>query len=88
MQRNIVDFVYEGYKNQMAEGVGADGYGPATASVQGLNILKQYFNDGFITRYQMLKAYREGNAVITNPLIVPMEATDFVGFILTVLVEG
>jgi hypothetical protein len=87
-QRNIIDYVYEGYKSQMAEGVGADGYGPTVASVQGLAILKQYFNDGFITEYKMIKAYREANAVITNPLVKPIEATDFVGFKLTVLVEG
>lgn len=87
-QRQIVDFVYEGYKNQMELGVGADGFGPQSAAVKGIGILDRYLADGFITDRKMLKAYRDGNAVITNPQIKPLDATDFVGFKLSVLVEG
>ncbi len=88
MQRQIVDFVYEGYKNQMALGVGADGYDATVASVQGLAILSTYQNDGFITGAQMLAAYQQGNAVITEPQIIPLQGVDYVGFTLKVLINN
>lgn len=88
MQRQIVDFVYEGYKNQMQEGVGADGYGPEAASAQGLAILDNYLREGFITSRRMLNAWREGNAVKTKPEIIPRDATDFVGFVLVVKITS
>jgi hypothetical protein len=84
MQRQIVDFVYEGYKNQMQVGVGANGYGPAQASLQGLAILDKYLSEGYITARRMIDAWREGNAVKTKPEIIPLDATDFVGFELVV----
>jgi len=79
-QRQIVDFVYEGYKNEMELGVGADGYGPSVASVQGGRILKKFQDDGFISDWEIVNAYQEGNAVITEPQINPIDAVDFVGF--------
>ncbi|MHB8871857.1 MAG: hypothetical protein ACYC5G_05375 [Candidatus Doudnabacteria bacterium] len=88
MQRQIVDFVYEGYKAQMQLGVGADGYGPEAASAQGLAILDKYLREGFITSRRMLNAWREGNAVKTKPEIIPLDATDFVGFILVVKITS
>ena len=88
MQRQIVDFVYEGYRNQMLEGVGADGYGPTQASLKGLAILDKYLREGFITDRKMIDAWREGNAVKTKPEIVPLDATDFVGFILVVKITS
>lgn len=88
MQRQIVDFVYEGYKNQMQQGVGADGYGPEAASAQGLAILDKYLREGFITSRRMLNAWREGNAIKTKPEIIPLDATDFVGFILVVKITS
>ena len=36
----------------------------------------------------MLKVWKEGNAVYTKPQIVPLDAVDFVGFILQVLIES
>ncbi|MDQ7818673.1 MAG: hypothetical protein RDU14_16730 [Melioribacteraceae bacterium] len=88
MQRQIVDFVYEGYKNQMLEGVGADGYGPAQASLQGMAILDKYLREGFITDRRMVDAWSENNAVKTKPEIVPLDATDFVGFVLVVKIPS
>ena len=88
MQRQIVDYVYEGYKTQMNRVVGADGYGPAVASAQGLSILNKYERGGFITDYKMVDAWRDGDAVLTKPNIVPAEETDFVGWILQVTVPN
>lgn len=85
-QRQIVDYVYEGYKEGMEAGVGADNYGPDIARVQGNNILQEYFDGGFIVDYAMLDAYKSGNAVVTKPQITPLEGTDFVGFELEVLI--
>jgi hypothetical protein len=87
-QRQIVDYVYAGYKDQMESGVGADGYGITEASVGGQSILQKYLNGGFITYAAIKKAYREGNAIITEPEITPLDATDFVGFILRVVVNS
>ncbi|MCK9209274.1 MAG: hypothetical protein M0P61_00420 [Ignavibacteriaceae bacterium] len=87
-QRQIVDYVYEGYKNEMELGVGADGYGPSVASVQGGRILKKYQDDGFISDWKIVNAYQEGNAVITEPQINPIDAVDFVGFKLKVIVDA
>jgi len=93
-QRQIVDFVYEGYKNEMEQGVGADGYGPSVASVQGGRILKKFKDDGFLEdsdagpAWKIMAAYREGNAVITEPQINPVDSTDFVGFKLKILVDA
>lgn len=87
-QRGIVDFVYEGYKNEMAQGVGVDDYGPQKASVQGLAILDSFMREGFITSRRMLKAWKEGNAVKTRPEIIPVDAIDFVGFELVVLITA
>lgn len=87
-QRQIVDFVYEGYKNEMELGVGADGYSPRVASIQGGRILKKFQSDGFISDWTIVNSYKEGNAVITEPQINPIDATDFVGFKLKVIVDA
>lgn len=79
-QRQTVDFVFEGYRTQMKQGVGADDYNPTKASVQGLNILRTYADQGYITDYKMLKAWQDQNAVKTKPQITPLVPTDFVGF--------
>ncbi len=88
MQRDIVDYVYEGYKDQMELGVGADGYDATVARAQGLSILKTYYEGGFITDYQMISSVQQGNAVITNPKILPLEGTDYAGFTLSVLINN
>lgn len=87
-QRQIVDFVFEGYSLQMKEGVGADNFTPTRASQKGLGILQVYQDEGFITGKKMLKAWREGNAVKTRPEISPIGTTDFVGFEMVVLIEN
>lgn len=86
-QMQIVDYVYEGYKTQMDLGVGADGYGPDIARVQGSNILKSYYDGGFITDYRIAAAWQEGNAVKTRPEITPLDAVDFVGFEMQVIID-
>lgn len=87
-QMQIVDYVYEGYKNQMNAGVGADGFDETAATTKGLSILAEYAAGGFITDYKIMRAYREGNAIITEPQITPLEATDFVGFVMKVLIPN
>jgi hypothetical protein len=86
-QRDVVDFVFEGYRQDQNEGVGSDGYGPDAARVRGLKKLKQFNTDGFIEGdYKILEAKRIGNAVITKPSIKPAGLTDFVGFELQVVI--
>lgn len=87
-QMQIVDYVYEGYKQQMNEGVGADDFDETAARVKGLAVLQKYLDDKFITDRKMLKVYREGNAIVTEPQIAPIEATDFIGFKLKVLITS
>jgi hypothetical protein len=87
-QRQIVDYVYEAYKNEMEAGVGADDYGPQVAAQQGLVVLDQFIRSGDITDRKMLDAYRQSNAVVTVPQITPAGLTDFVGFILKVVIPA
>lgn len=84
-QRQLADFVYDSYREEMEAGVGADGYTVNSAKSKGLKKLEQLFNLGYITQYRITEAYREGNAVVTVPEVVLAEATDFIGFIVRIV---
>lgn len=86
--RQTADFVYEGYKNEMEIGVGADGYDPETARQKGILILDKFLADGYITDRKIERAWREGNAVKTRPLAKLFDLTDFIGFELGIIVEN
>ncbi len=87
-QRQIVDYFFESYKEQMEQGVGADGYDTTIARTQGLGVIKTFIDDGFLTDGKMLKVWKEQNAIYTKPQIKPIDATDFVGGIVQVLIEN
>jgi hypothetical protein len=87
-QRQIADFVYEGYLESMKPFVGNDSVDIANLSTIGLDILSKYNRDGFITNYRMSGAYREGNAIITIPEFSPIATTDFVGFKMRILIPN
>ena len=87
-QRQLADYVYEGYKQEMEDGVGADEFTADTATKKGLRILKKFFDGGFITEYRISNAYEEGNATITEPEVVLAQGKDFVGFILRIKVPN
>ncbi|MCA0388473.1 MAG: hypothetical protein LCH52_08260 [Bacteroidetes bacterium] len=92
-QRQIVDFIYEGYREAMLPLVGADVVDETSAAAVGIGILQKYSGDGFLSssaspNYRIQNAYREGNAIITEPEIIPLETTDFVGFKMRVLIPN
>lgn len=83
-QRQIVDYVYEGYKSAMETGVGSEGFTETVAVTIGLGTLDRFLADGVITDRKIVEVTRVGNAIITKPAITPLDATDFVGFELQV----
>jgi hypothetical protein len=91
-QIQIVDYVYEGYKEQMDVGVGNDDFDITSAIALGNKVLSKYVRDGYLQggayAPKIINAYREGNAIITEPQVTPIEATDFVGFILRVVIPN
>jgi hypothetical protein len=87
-QRQIVDYVFEGYREGMQVGVGTENFDEIVAVSVGLSILDRFLNEGIITDRKIVKAYRVGNAIITVPEITPLDATDFIGFELQVSING
>jgi len=87
MQRQIVDYVEEGYKAQMMIALKDDNITVSGAVNQGQMILKKYADEGYIKDDYVVTGYREGNAIITNPKFKPADSNDFVGYKLTVIIE-
>jgi len=87
MQRQIVDYVEEGYKAQMMIALKDDNITVSGAVNQGQMILKKYADEGYIKDDYVVTGYRESNAIITNPKFKPADSNDFVGYKLTVIIE-
>lgn len=87
-QRQLADFVYEAYKEEMEQGVGADEFDEKFAANKGLIVLQKIANEGFITSFRIAKSYRDGNAVITVPEVTLTGANDFIGFKLSIVVPS
>lgn len=87
-QRQIVDYVFDAYKEGMQSLVGTENVTEVIASAVGLNILDQKIAEGVITDRKIVSSYRVGNAFVTVPEITPLDATDFIGFELRVAING
>lgn len=86
-ERQIADFVFEGYKEQMEQSVGVDSVSVKSVAAYGFDILSKYAQDSFITDYKIADAYRQGNAIYTVPQIMIDPTTDFIGFTLKVITK-
>ncbi len=87
-QRQLADFVFEGYKDQMEQSVGVDSVSVTTVAAFGLELLSKYAQNGFITDYRIADAYQQGNAIYTVPEVVLAQTTDFIGFTLKVIIPN
>jgi len=88
MQRQIVDFVEEGYRKQMKIALKDDNLTVAGAVNMGETILKKYAAEGFIEEDFTVTGYQEGNAIITEPIFRPINSNDFVGYKMKVIIKN
>ncbi len=87
-ERQIADFVFDGYREAMEQGVGVDSASVRTVTAFGQDILSKYAADGFITKFKIASAYRQGNAMYTVPEITIDPTTDFIGFVMKVIIPN
>lgn len=86
-QRQIVDYVYEGFRSGMQVIAGSENLTEVTATALALGILDRFLSEGVIVDRKIVSVERVGNAIIVRPAITPIDATDFVGFELQVTIH-
>ncbi len=86
-QRQVVDYVYEGFREAMEAAAGADDFDETKAASLGIQVLDKYIAEGVITD-RKVSTKRVGNAIMCYPSITPVDATDFIGFELEVALKA
>jgi hypothetical protein len=86
-QRQIADYVFEGFREEMEAGAGEDDFDEVKAMNRGIQKLDKYLAEGVITD-RSLSTRREGNSIKCYPSITPIDATDFVGFEMEILLKN
>lgn len=87
-QRQLADFIFEGYNEQMQQAVGGDTVNLTTVGALGVSILQKYQDEGFCDDKKITAAYKEGNAIITLPEVQLPQTVDFIGYKLRVVVPN
>ncbi len=86
-QRQLADYVFETYRNEMQSGVGADSFDELTARSKGIKALDNLLNAGFITERKIANVVITGNSITTYPSVKLLQGKDFIGFNLSIIAE-
>ena len=83
-QVQIIDYVYEGFHDEMETLAGSDNLTLTNASTKGIDCLDGFIAEGVITDRKISIVPQGNNALMLTPEVTPINSEDFIGFDLLV----